>query len=69
MPYMKYDQILWFFSKTVQFATICYGSVSSFQKMYFFKGLLHPNLKLACFTCYDLKIINTYLKNTACILT
>ena len=34
------------------------------------KGVLKyctPNLKLACFVCY-LKIINTFLKNNACIL-
>ena len=30
-------------------------------------GLLHPNLKLACFVCY-LKIINTLLKNNVCMI-
>ena len=32
-----------------------------------FKEELHPNLKSTCFVCY-LKIINTFLKNNACIL-
>ena len=32
-----------------------------------FKGVLHPNLKLACLVWY-LKVINIFSKNNACII-
>ena len=39
----------------------------TYQTWFILKEVPHRNLKLACFVCY-LKIINTFLKNNACIL-
>ena len=38
-----------------------------FKLLFLLRGYCTPNLELACFVCY-LKIVNTFMKNNACIL-
>ena len=41
--------------------------ITQYRSLYNIKGVLHPNQKLARFV-FCLKIINTFIKNTICIV-